>query len=107
MAKNHWQIIKRGRTGRIYYGKVESIPVELAPEEVVQTALKAANLIGNGLYGVDIKEVGRKCYVIEVNENPNIDYGEEDAVLKGDLYRHIMKVFLQRIESRKERPKNA
>ena len=49
--------------------------MEHAPSAVVSTALKAANLIGDGLYGVDIKQVGRKCYVIEVNDNPNIDAG--------------------------------
>jgi glutathione synthase/RimK-type ligase-like ATP-grasp enzyme len=77
------------------------MPVEVAPPKAVRVALKAANHIGNGLYGVDVKQSGDKFYVIEVNDNPNIDAGIEDAVLKDELYRRIMAVFLQRIEQRK------
>ena len=72
-----------------------------APEEVVKIALKAANLIGDGLYGVDVKQVGNRCYVIEVNDNPNVDAGNEDGVLKDALYREIMGSFVRRIEARK------
>jgi hypothetical protein len=36
-----------------------------------------------------------------VNENPNIDAGCEDAILKDEMYRRIMAVFLRRIERRK------
>jgi glutathione synthase/RimK-type ligase-like ATP-grasp enzyme len=100
MATRHWQILKRDRAGRNHFGKVETLPVELAPKAVVRTALHAANLIGDGLYGVDLKQVGRTCYVIEVNDNPNIDAGVEDAVLGDSLYQHIMGVFLRRLERR-------
>jgi glutathione synthase/RimK-type ligase-like ATP-grasp enzyme len=77
------------------------VAVAEAPEEVVKIALKAANLIGDGLYGVDIKQVGGRCYVIEVNDNPNVDAGNEDGVLKDALYREIMGSFVRRIEARK------
>jgi glutathione synthase/RimK-type ligase-like ATP-grasp enzyme len=104
MAKKHWQIIRQGEGDQeTAYGKAETLPVEHAPTAVVRTALKAANLIGDGLYGVDIKQVGRTCYVIEVNDNPNIDAGIEDAVLKEELYLRVMRVLLGRIERRKER----
>jgi glutathione synthase/RimK-type ligase-like ATP-grasp enzyme len=73
----------------------------MAPQKVVQLALKSANLIGDGLYGVDIKESNGKYYIIEVNDNPNIDAGVEDAVLKDELYQRIMAVFLRRIEKQK------
>jgi glutathione synthase/RimK-type ligase-like ATP-grasp enzyme len=102
MAGNHWQIINRDHNGNKRYGKVEAVPVDRAPRRVVQTALRAANLIGNGLYGVDIKQCRGKCYVIEVNDNPNIDAGAEDAVLKDELYSRIMGVFLQRLEQLKQ-----
>ncbi len=64
-------------------------------------ALRAASLIGEGLYGVDLKEVGSDCVVMEVNENPNVEAGVEDVVLKDELYRRVMSVFLERIERRK------
>lgn len=101
MVKNHWQIIKRDSVGRKKEGRFETIPVELAPAPVVRTALKAANLIGDGLYGVDIKQIGKSCYVMEINDNPNIDSGIEDQVIKANLYERIMEVFLKRIISRK------
>ena len=84
MAKKHWQIIHRdGPGGKRAYGKVETVPVEHAPTQVVRTALRAANLIGDGLYGVDLKQLGKSLYVIEVNDNPNIDAGVEDAGAQG------------------------
>ena len=102
MAKNHWQIIKQDSAADSErYGKSETLPVELAPRKAVQAALKAANLIGDGLYGVDVKESEKNFYVIEVNDNPNLDAGYEDAILKDELYRRIMAVFLKRIEQRK------
>lgn len=102
MARKHWQIIKTDAKGGYSYGNNETVPVEIAPANVVRTALKAANLIGDGLYGVDIKESGNKCVVIEVNDNPNLDSGVEDLILKDELYLKIMQVFLNRIEARKE-----
>lgn len=102
MAEKHWQIIKHDDAGEKTYGDFETLPVEFAPRQVVQTALRAANLIGDGLYGVDMKQSGRKCYVIEVNDNPNLDAGVEDVVLKDELYLRIMAVFLKRLERLKE-----
>jgi glutathione synthase/RimK-type ligase-like ATP-grasp enzyme len=102
MARRHWQIIRRDETGgSAAEGACETLTVGEAPKDVVQTALKAANLIGDGFYGVDLKQIGNQCYVIEVNDNPSIDAGYEDRVLKGALYREIMSVFLQRIEATK------
>lgn len=102
MAEKHWQIINRQGDEDSRYGRVKTMPVELAPSAVVRTALKAANLIGDGLYGVDLKQVGRKCYVIEVNDNPTIQSGIEDSVLKDTLYQRIMEGFLQRLERRRQ-----
>ena len=102
MVKDHWQIIKRD-AGDTDYGKIETLAVGQAPREVVDTAVRAANLIGDGLYGVDLKQVGERIYVIEVNDNPNVDAGFEDAVLKDQLYARIMESFLRRIENRSSR----
>jgi hypothetical protein len=50
-----------------------------APRAVVELALRAAALIGDGLYGVDIKETPSGPVVIEINDNPNLDAGDDDA----------------------------
>ena len=98
MAKGHWQICNWAEPSSDRFGKVQTMRVEDAPPVVVQTALKAANLMGDGLYGVDLKEVGGKIYVIEVNDNPSIDAGVEDIVLKDELYLTIIRSFIRRIE---------
>jgi len=103
MARKHWQIIAKAEDGDTDYGKVEAVPVELVPAHVVRSAVKAASLIGDGLYGVDLKQVGRSVYVIEVNDNPSIDAGYEDALLKDTLYERIMEHFVRRLERRKDR----
>lgn len=61
----------------------------------------ATNLIGDGFYGVDIKQAGSGCLIIEINDNPNVDHGNEDAILQDALYHEVMSVFLKRIEARK------
>lgn len=101
MVDRHWQITKKDEEGHRRYGRTETFAVQQAPRSVVKAAVKAANLIGAGLYGVDVKLVGRQCYVIEVNDNPNIDAGVEDDFLREELYERIMAEFLDRIESRK------
>lgn len=102
MADKHWQIVHHDdETGDPTYGRVDSIPVEHAPTPLMKIALRAANLIGDGLYGVDIKQIGDQFVVIEVNDNPNIDAGFEDEILKDELYLRIMRVFLRRIEQSK------
>ncbi len=102
MARRHWQIIRRDESGETTVeGNCKTLAVGEAPKDVIQIALKAANLIGDGLYGVDLKEVDGQPSIIEVNDNPSIDTGYEDAVLKSALYREIMSVFLQRIEAKK------
>lgn len=79
----------------------ETMPVEEAPQIVIDTAVKAANLIGNGLYGVDLKQKGDNVYIIEVNDNPSLDSGIEDKCLKDQLYRKILGSLLRRIEQKK------
>jgi glutathione synthase/RimK-type ligase-like ATP-grasp enzyme len=103
MARRHWQIIKRDDHGKLSgQGNVQTLSVGETPKQVISTALKAASLIGDGLYGVDLKQVGDRCYIIEINDNPSIDAGFEDAILKDALYREIMGIFLKRIEESKK-----
>lgn len=102
MARQHWQIYERPDDGTIYEGDSETIPADEIPPHVLDTAIKAAALIGDGLYGVDLKEVNNQAYVIEVNDNPSIDTGLEDAILKEELYRKIMLELLRRIEEKKK-----
>src|SRR6185436_13273054 len=79
MARGHWQIQEsQGKERR--YGKVEALPLDEAPGEVLVMATKAAGLIGDGFYGVDLKQVNGHVMVMEVNDNPSVDAGFEDAI---------------------------
>jgi glutathione synthase/RimK-type ligase-like ATP-grasp enzyme len=100
MARDHWQIVhnEAGRGRR--WGRVETIPVEQAPRTVVRAAARAAHLIGDGLYGVDVKQHQNRVAVIEVNDNPSIESGFEDRILGHALYDEIARTFLRRVEER-------
>ncbi len=100
MAPDHWQVIKRDDAEGRVEGETATVPLGEVPEIVMRSALDAANLIGAGFYGVDLKQVGKSCYVIEVNDNPNVDAGNEDAFLGDALYGEIMAVIKRRIGER-------
>ncbi|HEX2094482.1 MAG TPA: RimK-like ATPgrasp N-terminal domain-containing protein, partial [Longimicrobiaceae bacterium] len=102
MARGHWQI-RSAEKGTERYGRVEAVPRDQAPAEVVETALRAARLIGDGLYGVDLKETPAGPVVIEINDNPNLDIGYEDAADGSAIYEDLVRFFLRRLEEGGER----
>src|SRR5688572_19218825 len=100
MASEHWQIVN-WNSKHNQDGDVETIAADQAPSGLLKTAVKATGLIGKSLYGVDMKEVDGKFYVIEVNDNPNIESGTEDKILKDKLYSTVMEVFMSKIKADK------
>jgi glutathione synthase/RimK-type ligase-like ATP-grasp enzyme len=64
--------------GHIVYCAVKSVPYERVPSHIVDVAVQAARAVGPGLYGVDIKEKDEQVYVIEVNDNPSLESGEDE-----------------------------
>jgi glutathione synthase/RimK-type ligase-like ATP-grasp enzyme len=96
MAPGHWQVIKRDGDKRVE-GETVAFSIGEVPQVVIDTAVRGAQLIGRGLYGVDLKQSGEKCWLIEVNVNPNIDAGNEDQIMGDALYREILGVFARRI----------
>jgi glutathione synthase/RimK-type ligase-like ATP-grasp enzyme len=107
MVPDHWQILRHDASGGHYEeGPTEALRVEDAPRQVIVLALRAAALIGHGFYGVDIKQVGDDDFrIIEINDNPNVDAGNEDGVAQDDVYRGVMAVFARRMaENRRAWP---
>jgi glutathione synthase/RimK-type ligase-like ATP-grasp enzyme len=100
MSADHWQIIRHDG-GQVTEGGWETLAVADAPEHIVELGLDAARLIGDGLYGVDIKEVDGRAVVIEINENPNIETDVEDAVLGERLYESIINELTRRVDARR------
>jgi glutathione synthase/RimK-type ligase-like ATP-grasp enzyme len=100
MARGHWQIRGGGPPERPRFGRIEAVPLTGVPPGVLEVAVKAAGLMGNDFYGVDVKQVDGRLLVVEVNDNPSIEAGYEDTVLKDELYLAVMRTFLTRLESR-------
>ena len=69
--------IQASVNGHIVYCDVESVPADQVPPGIIKLGREAGNAIGKGLYGVDIKESNGKLYVIEVNDNPSLEGGED------------------------------
>ena len=91
MPKGRWKhgAKLRGKPTFVW-GRTFSLRRENAPAALKDLALKACNIIGSGLYGVDIKELADGSYVVvEVNDNPSIYAGYEDSRNK-DLYGKII-----------------
>lgn len=101
MVKHHWQIYRYGNK-RIDSGSFDTLPTFEVPKPVIDAALKATQAIGDGFYGVDVKEVAGKGYVIEVNDNPSIESGVEDDYLGEELYLAVMREFLRRLDKRSQ-----
>lgn len=100
MAKNHWQIINwQYKKLKDKEGYTEAIAIDEVPTKVLETAIQAAMAMGDGFYGVDLKEASGQVYVMEVNDNPNVEYRKEDQILQDDLYKKIIKTLFTRIES--------
>ncbi len=106
MASGHWQIYNWGSSeSDTITGRHEALPIEAVPPAIVKAAVKSSALIGDGLYGVDLKEVNGQAVVIEINDNPNIDADVEDAYRKDALYDRIMQSLFNRIERERNRPR--
>lgn len=102
MAKDHWQIVNHQNGKDSIEGDFESLELSKIPEVVAKIALKSTKAIGNGLYGVDLKQIGSKVYLIEVNDNPNLDGGIEDQFLKDELYYKIALYFLKELSLKRK-----
>lgn len=98
MAKGHWQIARHSVSGSVRYGTVEAVALDQVPPEVLSVARRAGAAVGRGFYGVDLKEGPSGTVVIEVNDNPNLDAGEEDAIGGEEIYRQLIDFYLQRFE---------
>jgi glutathione synthase/RimK-type ligase-like ATP-grasp enzyme len=72
----------------------ESVPPDQVPRETIDLAIKAASAIGKGLYSVDIKQRGGRQFVIEVNDNPSLESGEDEYYPQ--IYNEIISNLMER-----------
>ncbi|HEY5622488.1 MAG TPA: RimK family protein [Gammaproteobacteria bacterium] len=100
MSKRNWKVVNH-EGSRIEEGRWKTLALDAVPRAVLDAATRAGAAIGDGLYGVDVKELPDRVMVIEVNDNPNLEAGVEDKVLGRELYRTILQSFVARIERRR------
>lgn len=99
MAKDHWQIYNwQSSIEDDVTGNFDIVANEDTPSFILETALKATKLVGNGLYGVDLKVINGKAVIIEINDNPNIDAGVEDSILKDTLYTKVIEYLINQLQ---------
>jgi glutathione synthase/RimK-type ligase-like ATP-grasp enzyme len=98
MARGHWQVVKYRADGSSHEGGFRAFDISQAPPEVIDIAVRAARPIGDGFYGVDLKQTDRGIVVMEVNDNPNLEHGIEDQVGKDEIWVRLLKWFTERFE---------
>ena len=98
MARGHWQIVKHRPDGSLREGGSKTFDLDQAPREVIDIAVRAAKPIGDGFYGVDIKQTDSGFIVMEVNDNPNLEHGIEDQVGKDEVWTRLLRWFVERFE---------
>ena len=106
MSKNHWQIYNHELSidDKGFAGDSITLDINDVPSKILETAVRAAQGIGFGLYGVDLKEdENGEVYVVEINDNPSIESDVEDRILGDQLYNKLANWFLDEIVKKKRR----
>jgi glutathione synthase/RimK-type ligase-like ATP-grasp enzyme len=98
MARGHWQVVKYRPDGSAREGGFRAFGLDQAPGEVIDIAVRAARPIGAGFYGVDLKQTEHGIVVMEVNDNPSLEHGIEDAVGKDEVWIRLLRWFIDRFE---------
>ena len=75
MAQGHWQIVKEARAVNACTVEWRPSTLDDVPAHGHRRGRPGGRTHWSGLYGVDVKEVGGRFLVIEVNDNPTIDPG--------------------------------
>ena len=88
IPKGGWKI-RSNIEGKNVWGDTIAIPRELISPELKDICIKLSKCVGDGLYGLDVKETHDGFKVIEINDNPSIYNGLEDAK-DLDIYEKII-----------------
>lgn len=98
MARGHWQVVKYRPDGTSHEGGFRAFDLDQAPPQLIDIAVRAARPIGEGFYGVDLKQTANGIVVMEVNDNPNLEHGIEDSVGKDEIWIRLLKWFIDRFK---------
>lgn len=90
MVENHWQILKY-IGDKMVEGEAETISIRKIPNNILNLLSKVVLFLDHGFYGIDIKEINGKVYLIEINDNPNLYFGVEDKINRDEIFYEIFK----------------
>ena len=88
MPKGGWKV-RSLIDGKNQWGRVVPIMRKNAPRKLEELAVKVTKCVGDGLYGLDIKEIDGEFYCIEINDNPSF-YADLEDGKDYDLYDKII-----------------
>jgi len=83
-----WKV-KSKINGKNVWGDTIALPREMISPELRKICIDLSKCVGDGLYGLDVKETINGYKVIEINDNPSIYEGYEDTADK-DIYEKII-----------------
>ncbi|MCE8422438.1 MAG: RimK family alpha-L-glutamate ligase [Candidatus Methanoperedens sp.] len=88
IPKGGWKV-KSKINGKNIWGDTIPISRDKIAAELKDICINLSECVGDGLYGLDVKETDDGYKVIEINDNPSIYDGFEDAIDK-DIYEKII-----------------
>jgi glutathione synthase/RimK-type ligase-like ATP-grasp enzyme len=88
IPKGGWKVKSR-INGKNVWGDTIAVPRDSIAPDLKEICTGLSRCVGDGLYGMDVKETDDGFKVIEINDNPSIYDGYEDAVDK-DIYQKII-----------------
>ena len=88
IPEGEWKV-KSKINGRNVWGETIAIPRDSISPELKERCIGLSNCVGDGLYGLDVKETADGYKFIEINDNPSIYAGYEDVADK-DIYEKII-----------------
>lgn len=83
-----WKV-KSKINGRNVWGDTIAVPKDSISQELKDICISLSKCVGDGLYGLDVKETKDGYRVIEINDNPSIYQGFEDTIDQ-DIYEKII-----------------
>ncbi len=87
-----WKV-KSKINGKNVWGDTIAVPRDSISLELKNICIELSKYVGNGLYGLDVKETENGYKVIEINDNPSIYDGYEDTVDR-DIYEKIINALI-------------
>ncbi|MCZ7372950.1 MAG: RimK family alpha-L-glutamate ligase, partial [Candidatus Methanoperedens sp.] len=83
-----WKV-KSNINGKNVWGDTIALPRDSISPELKDVCIDLSKCVGDGLYGLDVKETDNGYKVIEINDNPSLYEGYEDTV-DSDIYEKII-----------------